>query len=121
MRYNVLTIATFGIGSILQLSDAQAARRCHALRALRKGIYEVHQPVQFKRGEVVGYDGELPKAMAEAIEDPIELANVAPKRKPKAAISVPPLAEPIDTPAAVDAAPAPAPVSLLDLEPATGL
>jgi len=49
------------------LSKEQLAGRLHALRAVKvekngAGTYQVQAPIQFKRGERFGFDGEVSKA-----------------------------------------------------------
>lgn len=68
MRYRVLTLFSPGVGTVLALSEAQARDRRHALKPLDDGRYEVTAPVQFKIGEVVGYDGEPSKALPRQLE-----------------------------------------------------
>lgn len=68
MKYTVIAPITLGPGIVLGLSDAQATPRSGSLRSLGKGKYEVCAPVQFKAGEVIHTDAELPKALAEAVE-----------------------------------------------------
>lgn len=46
----------------VELTEAQAKERGHLLRESgAKGVYEVVKPIEFKVGEVFGYDGTLPK------------------------------------------------------------
>lgn len=68
MKYTIIASITIGPGLVLGLSDAQAAARSGSLRAVGKGKYEVTATVQFKAGEVIHTDAELPKALAEAVE-----------------------------------------------------
>lgn len=68
MKYTVIAPITLGPGLLLGLSDAQAAPRSGSLRSLGKGKYEVVAPVQFKAGEVIHADTDLPKALAQAVE-----------------------------------------------------
>lgn len=68
MKYTVIAPITLGPGLVLGLSDAQAAARSGSLRALGKGKYEVKAAVQFKAGEVIHTNAELPKALVEAVE-----------------------------------------------------
>lgn len=64
---------------LLELTEAQAKPRMHNLKHIEDSVYMVMQPVMFKAGEVIGYDGELPKAML------MQLENLdAPKPKAKA-------------------------------------
>lgn len=55
------TFVNFGIGAILELSEKQYESRKHLLKKLSGSKYEATQTVQFKRGEVVGIEGELDK------------------------------------------------------------
>ena len=80
----------------LSLSKDQYASRAHALEPTKTpGEYLVLKPVQFKRGEEVGYDGEVSKALLQDLS-PVEGVakpkaaeggeeKVGPGRKPKAA------------------------------------
>lgn len=69
-RFEVVSPTGITISSgILQLDKSQAASRAFALSDLGKGLYQVNKPVQFKRGEVFGYDGPLPKAFADQLQD----------------------------------------------------
>lgn len=69
-KYLIVAPATFGAGARLGLSKEQAAARAHALKEVAKGVYVAQQPVQFKAGEVVGIDGDLPKVLAELVDKP---------------------------------------------------
>lgn len=53
----------FGIGDVLELTDKQYDSRQHHLKKLKDGKYYVSQPVQFKRGEIVGLAKEPVKEM----------------------------------------------------------
>lgn len=55
------TCVNFGIGTILELTERQYEKRKQALKKLFGNKYEVLLPVQFKRGEVVGIEGEPDK------------------------------------------------------------
>jgi len=59
--------ANFASG-VLSLSGKQAKAREHALRDLGDGLFEVLEPVCFKRGEMFGFDGDMPKALALCLE-----------------------------------------------------
>lgn len=65
--YQVATAITLHTG-ILGLTPAQAASRRAALTDLGEGLYQIQQPVQFKAGEVIAYDGPMTKAMASQIK-----------------------------------------------------
>ena len=61
--YRAQAPVTIAPGSLLHLSDAQAAARAYGLT--REGAaWRVRLPVQFKTGEEFGYAGDLPKALA---------------------------------------------------------
>ncbi len=74
MRYRVTHAATIPAG-VLGLTEAQAATRAHALRALGHGQYEVLSPVQFKVGEHIQLDGTAAKGLLKLIaQDPLPKA-----------------------------------------------
>ena len=74
-KVNVLSV-NFHSGT-LRLSDEQYKSRSHALEATKvKGEYRILKSVQFKRGEEIGYDGEVGKAQA------ADLVPVEEKRGP---------------------------------------
>lgn len=52
---------------ILELTPGQAASRKHALSDLGDGLYEIKSPVMFKRGEQLGFDGDIGKDQAEIV------------------------------------------------------
>lgn len=60
--------ATFHSG-VLRLTDEQARARVHAIESTKKdGEYRILSPVQFKRGEQVGFDGAVNKSMLECLD-----------------------------------------------------
>jgi len=66
-RYIIIaTVAGFASG-ILELTSGQASARTHALKPLGDSLYEVTAPVQFKNGEVIGYDGEINKSLLQLV------------------------------------------------------
>lgn len=68
-RYLIIAaVASFAAG-ILELTPVQASARSHALKPLGDSLYEVTAPVQFKNGEVVGYDGEINKSLLQLITE----------------------------------------------------
>ncbi|MDF3821954.1 hypothetical protein P3G55_18765 [Leptospira sp. 96542] len=81
MKYTTLAVVNFGAGAVLGLSKAQADARSSNLAAVegRKGWFTTTAPTQFKRGEEFQYEGDLPKAIAQALE------QVEPERKRKPA------------------------------------
>ena len=54
-------------GGELILTAAQAGARSHCLKELKKGRYEIINPVQFKKGEVIVIPGEPDKALAQKV------------------------------------------------------
>lgn len=67
-RFTVIGImAAFHSGVVLLTKD-QASLRSNNLKDLDDGFFEILAPIQFKRGETLGFDGEVPKALLEEIE-----------------------------------------------------
>lgn len=67
---NYRTTATTGLnpGAEVALTASQAAARQHALKPTgKRGVYLVTLRVEFKAGETFGYDGDLPKSMADDV------------------------------------------------------
>lgn len=66
------TYAVTGAGArlvlgTLRLTKEQAASRKHALLPLGEDTYTLTGPVEFKHGEIFGYDQPIPKTLAEEI------------------------------------------------------
>lgn len=76
---------TVSAGAVLGLSAEQAARRALAIKRLPDGSYIVERPTMFKAGEVFGYDGDLPKALASLVEAKGRARVSAPPPAPAAA------------------------------------
>lgn len=55
----------------VKLTEDQANRRASCLSNDKKGgkagVYNIEKPIQFKLGEVFGYDGEIPKSMLDEV------------------------------------------------------
>lgn len=66
---------------ILELNEDQFRRRSHKLKRLDNGMFEIVEPVTFKQGEVIGYDGQLSKAHAELLVDADEPEKKSKKAK----------------------------------------
>lgn len=94
--YTTKTAITLTVG-VLQLSAKQAADRAACLRELEDGTHEVTAPIHFKAGETFGHDLDLPKAIAQCVDeeeseedgdpndpDPKPRPRPRPGRKPKA-------------------------------------
>lgn len=85
MKYITLSVLSLQAGAVLGLTAAQAALRQHVLTPApgRIGWYTTTGPVQFKRGEAVLFEGDLPKHLAEAVDSP-ETRQTKAKAKAKA-------------------------------------
>lgn len=62
-QYEVTAIAVNINAGMVKLSQSQANSRRHLLKPVMDDVYEVISPVQFKRGETIGYDGAINKAL----------------------------------------------------------
>lgn len=67
MRYKLLAPTEFRVGR-LTLAEHQVASRAYALRANPDGTYEPAAAVQFKQGEVIGYEGPMPRVLQQRLE-----------------------------------------------------
>lgn len=66
-EYNVLATVRIGDGRLM-LSDRQAETRTHRLKATaEENVYEIVKPVEFKAGEIIGYDGTIPRNIADKL------------------------------------------------------
>ena len=52
---------------LVQLTEKQARPRAHQLKPRGEGIFEIIQPIEFKAGEELGYDGEVNAALLQNI------------------------------------------------------
>ena len=68
MKARVLATVSFAAGHRLALSEGQAKVRQHVLKKAGNGIYITTGDVQFKAGEVIGVEGELPKALQALVD-----------------------------------------------------
>jgi hypothetical protein len=86
MHYVVTATLRLPAGSVVGLSEAQAARRKHMLVPVekRKGWYAASLDLCFKVGEAIQYEGELPKSLANAVEAPKRDGKAAGGKKPPA-------------------------------------
>lgn len=65
-KYRTLaTVCLFD--GVIGLSDEQADVRRHCLKKIGKGKFKILQPVQFKAGEIIGFD-TIPKPMGQIIQ-----------------------------------------------------
>jgi hypothetical protein len=73
-KFTVIAALTLSAGTIVGLTAAQAKVRAHALKPVQvdkksgMGEYQVLEPVQFKRGEQIFTDADLPKQLATYLE-----------------------------------------------------
>ncbi len=59
-------VTTFWVNlstGIVELTEKQYSSRQHNLKKLGGNKYDILKPVQFKRGEVFGYEGEMGKSL----------------------------------------------------------
>lgn len=70
MKYYEIAVPFVQLSGRLHLTDAQAQSRAHALAPVKgaDNVFATKSPVGFKQGELVGYEGDLPKAMAGALK-----------------------------------------------------
>lgn len=81
MKYTIISAsARLNIG-VLVLNKGQAHPRRHNLKALGKDRFEIVSPVEFKVGEVIGYEGDLPKALATVMIDEAAAKKEAAKKE----------------------------------------
>jgi hypothetical protein len=70
MNYIVNARSVRLTGGVLVLTNEQAAPRAHNLKKLNNNRYEIIHAVEFKQNEKIGYEGDLPKSMADVLVDP---------------------------------------------------
>lgn len=75
-KYLITSPATFPAGSVFSLSKEQYSARQFFLQKQGKN-YVATQSVQFKAGEVIGYEGEIPKAIADGVQTKAERSKQA--------------------------------------------
>lgn len=76
MEYRILQPLKFHSGALLGLTEDQARVRKTVIESLGARLYRVITEVQFKAGEIISYEGALPKSMAFSAE-PVELEVIA--------------------------------------------
>jgi hypothetical protein len=110
-----LQTVTIGPGTVLALSERQAARRASLLQPEGDGRWRTLAAVQFKAGEEFGAEVDLPKALAAVVKTDAPVATrrtksdkvrrgtsrAAPAEAPDAAPAVPPAPTLVD-PAQLD-------------------
>lgn len=68
-RYKVTGRVAVIPSGIIALSASQSGTRLGNLSPAGDGLWDVRRPIEFKAGEEFGYAGDLPKAIAEAVEE----------------------------------------------------
>jgi len=81
MKYTIAIRAARLHSGVVLLTEAQAKPRAHNLTSLGKNRYEIIKPVEFKLGEEIGYEGDLPKAMATQLIDTTVVATASKKNE----------------------------------------
>ena len=82
-KYTIIARSIRLVSGKLKLTAEQAKTRLPKLKALEKGIYEIVHAVEFKCGEIIGYDGDLPKSLSYLMMDNNSVAARKGKGKPK--------------------------------------
>lgn len=77
-KYVVTNPVTLRSG-VVRLTKEQASKRAHALEPAGKDCYHILGQIQFKDGEEIGYEGDLPKSMADNLTTK-EAAEAAAKK-----------------------------------------
>lgn len=67
------------MAGVLILSVDQAKPRSHNLKPLGKNRFEIINAVEFKAGEEIGYEGDLPKALADNLTSAADAEKAAKK------------------------------------------
>jgi len=75
---------------LVQLTEKQARVRAHQLIPRGEGIFEIVQPIEFKAGEELGFDGEVNAALLQNITPIPEIKTEKKEEEPsRASASVP--------------------------------
>lgn len=69
------TVVTNLVGGNVELDKDQLRRRRHLVTDNKDGTFAVKKSVQFKIGEEFGYDGDVPKGLAENLAELIDEAE----------------------------------------------
>lgn len=86
MKVRTLQAVTLGAGTVLELTQRQAARRAGQLAAEGGNRYRALVPVCFKAGEEFGVTVALPKALADVVETDAPAAKPVARRRPAALV-----------------------------------
>lgn len=63
---------------VVEVTASQAKRRSAMLAPIGGDLYRIDNPVQFKVGEIIGIDYDVPKSLIEFMKPVEELPEVAP-------------------------------------------
>lgn len=78
MKKYITTAKSLRIQSgTVMLDENQAQARAHQLEALGNGIYRIVSPIEFKSGETIGYEGDVPPALAQEMKEAGEIKRSA--------------------------------------------
>lgn len=86
VQYEITQLYAVGQGEIVKLTDAQAKLRAHQLESLGEARYRVVQVVQFKKGEVLGIEGEIPKVHLSRVRALLNAEPVLDLSEPRSAV-----------------------------------
>ena len=81
MKYTITSVPVRLHSGVLELTKDQAHARRHNLKSLGKNRFEIVNPVEFKVGEVIGYEGDIPKALATVMIDEAAAKKEAAKKE----------------------------------------
>lgn len=76
MKIRATQTLALGPGTVLTLSGRQATCRAHALEHLGGERYRTRAAVEFKAGEELGVEGDLPKALYALVDTDAPAASV---------------------------------------------
>lgn len=78
--YTAKSLIALPSGAVVRLSGKQAADRLPRMKKLGGERYELKDSLHFKAGETFGYEGDLPKALANEVEESGNGKEKAPKK-----------------------------------------
>ena len=87
--YRASAVILLARDSVVVLDERQAADRAGRIESLGDGRYRLLDALQIKAGEAFGYEGELPKAIAEDVEAAGKKTEATPA-EPKRSEDAPP-------------------------------
>jgi len=81
-QYRTTQTLAIGEGTVLRLDESQASVRANRLEPVGDGLYRAKELLQFKRGEVLGIEGEIPKVHESCLEQVEPAVEDAELKKP---------------------------------------